>query len=119
LLHAIERNPQLVCAAPSECARMKKRLRMSAWAKTFERSFVAMSRMATASGSRVLAKTLKPVVAKRAPPPGAGAWIPGVVMGATGARLWAETHEAWLGDNRYINMDLLKEQKKAAMKIAA
>jgi hypothetical protein len=31
----------------------------------------------------------------------------------------AETHEAWLEDNRYINMELLKEQKKAAMKIAA
>jgi putative transposase len=33
--------------------------------------------------------------------------------------LCAETREAWLEDNRYINMDLLKEQKKAAMKIAA
>ena len=33
--------------------------------------------------------------------------------------LCAETHEAWLEDNRYINMDLLKEQKKAAVKIAA
>jgi transposase-like protein len=33
--------------------------------------------------------------------------------------LCAETHEAWLEDNRYINMELLKEQKKAAMKIAA
>lgn len=33
--------------------------------------------------------------------------------------LCAETHEAWLEDNRYINMDLLKEQRKAAMKIAA
>lgn len=33
--------------------------------------------------------------------------------------LCAETHEAWLEDNRYINMDLLKEQKKAEMKIAA
>jgi putative transposase len=33
--------------------------------------------------------------------------------------LCAETHEAWLEDNRYINMDLFKEQKKAAMKIAA
>lgn len=33
--------------------------------------------------------------------------------------LCAETHEAWLEDNRYINMDLLKEQKKAAMKLAA
>ena len=33
--------------------------------------------------------------------------------------LCAETHEAWLEDNRYINMDLLKEQKKAQMKLAA
>lgn len=33
--------------------------------------------------------------------------------------LCAETHEAWLEDNRYLNMDLLKEHKKAAMKLAA
>lgn len=33
--------------------------------------------------------------------------------------LCAETHAAWLEDNRYIKMDLLKEQKKAAMKITA
>ncbi len=33
--------------------------------------------------------------------------------------LCAETHETWLEDNRYINMDLLKEQKKAATKLAA
>lgn len=31
-------------------------------------------------------KTLKPAVAKRTPPPAAGAWIPGVVMGAKGVR---------------------------------
>lgn len=70
--------------------RMKKRWRTAAWVRTFERSFVAMTRMATASGTRVLsatlAGTLKPVVARRAPPPGAGAWIPGVVIGAAGVR---------------------------------
>jgi transposase-like protein len=33
--------------------------------------------------------------------------------------LCAETHETLLEDNRYINMELLKEQKKAAMKLAA
>jgi len=65
---------------------MKKRLRPSTWAKSFERSFVAMTRLATASGARVLTRTLTPVVARRTPPPGAGAWIPGVVMGTTGAR---------------------------------
>lgn len=65
---------------------MKKRTRPSAWAKSFERSFNAMTRLATASGTRALKKTLKPVVAKRTPPPGAGAWIPGVALGAAGAR---------------------------------
>ncbi|HEY0878806.1 MAG TPA: IS256 family transposase [Zeimonas sp.] len=33
--------------------------------------------------------------------------------------LCAEIHETWLEDNRYINMDLLREHKKAAMKLAA
>jgi hypothetical protein len=32
--------------------------------------------------------------------------------------LCAETHETWLEDKRY-NMELLKEQKKAAMKLAS
>jgi poly(hydroxyalkanoate) depolymerase family esterase len=65
---------------------MKTRVRTSVWARSFQRSFAAMTRMATASGTRVVARALKPVVAKRTPPPGAGAWIPGVVMGAIGAR---------------------------------
>ncbi|MBV1733436.1 MAG: PHB depolymerase family esterase [Hydrogenophaga sp.] len=65
---------------------MKKRSRPSAWAKSFERSLKAMTRLATASSTRALKKSLKPAVAKRAPPPGAGAWMPGVVMGAAGAR---------------------------------
>lgn len=33
--------------------------------------------------------------------------------------LCVETHEAWIEDNRYINMDLLKEQKKEAIRLAA
>ncbi|MDO9249954.1 MAG: PHB depolymerase family esterase [Hydrogenophaga sp.] len=65
---------------------MSKRYRPSAWAKSFERSLKAMTRLATASSTRALKKTLKPAAARRAPPPGAGAWMPGVVMGAAGAR---------------------------------
>jgi poly(hydroxyalkanoate) depolymerase family esterase len=65
---------------------MKTQLRTSAWAKSFERSLVAMTRMAVASGNRSIAKTMQPIVAKRTPPPGAGAWIPGVVLSAIGAR---------------------------------
>jgi poly(hydroxyalkanoate) depolymerase family esterase len=64
----------------------RNKLRTSVWTKSLQRSVVAMTRMAAASGTRVIAKTLKPVLAKRTPPPGAGAWIPGVAMGATGAR---------------------------------
>jgi poly(hydroxyalkanoate) depolymerase family esterase len=65
---------------------MKKRLRTSAWARSFERSFVAMARRATASGSRLLARTLKPAAAQRTLPPAGGMWIPGVALGATGTR---------------------------------
>jgi poly(hydroxyalkanoate) depolymerase family esterase len=65
---------------------MKKRLRKSAWAHSLERSFVAMTRMATTSGTRLLAKTLKSAAARRTPPPGAGAWTAGVALGAAGAR---------------------------------
>jgi poly(hydroxyalkanoate) depolymerase family esterase len=65
---------------------MKKRPRTPLWALGFQRGLAAMTRMATASGQRVLAKTLKPAVARRAPPPGAGGWVPGVVAGAAGAR---------------------------------
>ena len=45
-----------------------------------------MTRVASKSGSRALETALKPIVAKRTPPPGAGAWIPGVAIGAAGAR---------------------------------
>lgn len=65
---------------------MRKRISTSAWAKSFERSFVALTRIATASGASVFTQAMKPAVAKRTPPPGAGAWIPGVAMGAAGAR---------------------------------
>ena len=33
--------------------------------------------------------------------------------------LCAETHETWLEDHRYLNMDFLKEQKKDFVQLAA
>jgi poly(hydroxyalkanoate) depolymerase family esterase len=66
--------------------RMRNQLRTSVWARSFERQFVAMTRMATAAGRRVLAKIPQATSAKQALPPDAGAWIPGVAFGATGAR---------------------------------
>ena len=65
---------------------MKRRLPASAWARNFERHLVALTRLVSAAGTHAVAKTIKPLVARRTPPPGAGAWTPGVVMGATGAK---------------------------------
>jgi poly(hydroxyalkanoate) depolymerase family esterase len=65
---------------------MKTRPRKPPWARTLERSLVAMTRMTTQTGVRALGHVLKPALARRSPPPGAGAWIPGVAMGAAGAR---------------------------------
>ena len=33
--------------------------------------------------------------------------------------LCAETHEGWLEDHRYLNMEFLKEQKKDIARLAA
>src|ERR1700752_3196771 len=65
---------------------MKRRARTTAWAKILQRSFERLTRSAMKSGTKALGDALKPVAARRAPPPGAGAWIPGVALGATGAR---------------------------------
>lgn len=68
---------------------MKTRKLKSNWARSLQRNFVALSRIAVATTTRAMAKTLKPVAAptaKSGPAPGAGTWIAGVVIGATGAR---------------------------------
>ena len=69
----------------------KRRIRKtSGWAKGFERSFVAMTRLATAAGQRALVRSLKPAVAavakRAAPPAGAGTWVPGMALGVSGGR---------------------------------
>ena len=65
---------------------MTKRLNTSFWAKSLRRSMTAMTRMATASSNHMLRHALKPAAAlHRTPPPGAGAWLPGVAMGLGGA----------------------------------
>ncbi|MFL6664065.1 MAG: alpha/beta hydrolase family esterase [Rhizobacter sp.] len=66
--------------------RMAKRKRASAWSRTFERSLAAITRNTLRAGTRAVGRALKPTVDKRTPPPGAGDWIPGVVMGPTGVR---------------------------------
>ncbi|MDP1692045.1 MAG: PHB depolymerase family esterase [Burkholderiaceae bacterium] len=55
----------------------RRRTRKSAWAKAFERSFAAITRSAMKSGTRALGQVLKPAMARRTPPPGAGTRHPG------------------------------------------
>jgi poly(hydroxyalkanoate) depolymerase family esterase len=66
--------------------RMKKRTRTPAWSGIFQRSMAAFTRSAIKSGTQALGAALKPSLLKRTPPPGAGAWMPGVAMGSAGAR---------------------------------
>ena len=65
---------------------MAHRIRGSVLVRSFERGLSAMTRTALRAGSRALGDALKPTFEKRRPPPGAGDWLPGVAMGATGAR---------------------------------
>ena len=69
---------------------MARRLRASAWTRSFERSVAAFTRTALKSGASALAKTLQPALAsaraKRQPPRGAGDWLHGVAFGPGGAR---------------------------------
>ena len=57
-------------------------LRASAWAKTFERSFAALTRQTVRASTRAVSRALKPAIQKRIAPPGAGDWIAGVALGA-------------------------------------
>jgi len=65
---------------------MAKRMHSSVWAKTFGRSVAAATRNALRAGTRAAGKALAPSIEKGRPPPGAGDWIAGVAMGATGVR---------------------------------
>ncbi len=65
---------------------MSKRSRTSPWAKSFERSLRRITRQTTRVGAQVMKEALKPALARRRPPPGEGAWIAGVAMGAAGVR---------------------------------
>lgn len=73
---------------------MARRSGLAGWSRLFQRSAKAMTRRAVRTGSRAVTQAvgqavgqaLKPAVAKRKPLPGAGDWIPGVALGAAGAR---------------------------------
>ena len=67
---------------------MKKRSRTNPWARSFTRGVAAMTRLARASGSRLLKQALEPAAARRQLPPGAGAWLPGMALGRRGALRW-------------------------------
>lgn len=61
-------------------------MRASAWATALQRQVAVVTRMATAAGRRAVAQASKPAAAPRTPAAAAGAWIPGVAIGVSGAR---------------------------------
>jgi poly(hydroxyalkanoate) depolymerase family esterase len=65
---------------------MARRRGTAAWAKAFERSFVALTRTSLNAGARAADLTMKQVAQQHKPPPGAGDWLTGMAMSAAGAR---------------------------------
>ncbi len=65
---------------------MAKRSLALAWARHFERQWVALARSSMRAGKRVAARSARPAVEKRRAPPGEGNWSAGIAMGSTGAR---------------------------------
>jgi poly(hydroxyalkanoate) depolymerase family esterase len=65
---------------------MRRRNHASAWAKSFERGFAAITRQTLRVGTRAVGEALRPTIEKHKPPPGSGSWIHGVALGAAGAR---------------------------------
>ena len=65
---------------------MTSRRRANPWAKTFERSLRRITRQTTRAGVQVMKEALQPALARHRPPPGEGAWIAGVAVGAAGLR---------------------------------
>ncbi len=69
---------------------MAKRLHSLAWASSFNRRVAALTRSTLraglSAGTHAVRRAVNPAVARRSAPPGAGDWIPGVAMGAAGAR---------------------------------
>jgi poly(hydroxyalkanoate) depolymerase family esterase len=62
----------------------------SVWAKAWRRGFNVIAKQALGAGQRSVAQTLRPALArakaKARPPPGAGDWLGGLVVGPAGAR---------------------------------
>lgn len=65
---------------------MARRKKAGALAGLFARGMEAMTRAALRAGTRAVDRAVKPAIEKRRPPAGAGQWISGVAMGATGMR---------------------------------
>jgi len=65
---------------------MARRTRTSPWARLFATGVKAMARSTSRTTTRAVAQSLKAGADALKPPPGPGAWIPGMAIGATGAR---------------------------------
>jgi poly(hydroxyalkanoate) depolymerase family esterase len=66
---------------------MAKHSAGAAWATLWQRSWSALARSNLRAGGRAVSQAIKPAVqARRTPPPGAGDWLAGAVIGPAGVR---------------------------------
>ncbi|MES2785975.1 MAG: PHB depolymerase family esterase [Pseudomonadota bacterium] len=77
---------------------MAKRSSSLTWARTWQRSFAAITRQSVKAATPVAKRALRAEVRKLTPPPGdGGAWIAGLAMGSVGARRYRLYRPAGIG----------------------
>jgi len=65
---------------------MARRPKAGGWARVLAGAMEALASTSWQAGTRAIDRAVRPALEKRRPPAGAGQWIPGVAMGATGLR---------------------------------
>jgi len=83
---------------------MAKRVRTAGWSRLFQKSLQAMTGPAARAGRRAVVHAVKVGADAMRPPPGAGDWLAGVVMGPHGVRRYRLFRPAGLGIGERVPM---------------
>jgi poly(hydroxyalkanoate) depolymerase family esterase len=65
---------------------MARRIRSASWVRLFATGLTAVARSTARNGASAVSKAVKAGIDALKPPPGPGDWIPGMAIGAAGAR---------------------------------
>jgi poly(hydroxyalkanoate) depolymerase family esterase len=83
---------------------MARRVRAAGWSRLFQKSLQALTGPAARAGRRAVVRAVKAGADAMRPPPGAGDWLAGVVMGPHGVRRYRLFRPAGLGIGERVPM---------------